>query len=81
MDSDNPSELLARSKYNILEPREIYELVGQVPNVVFPSGLIVNGEKPINRNTELFVYYGAADTSVCLATATIGEIMDDLEYY
>ncbi len=81
LDSDNPSELLARSKYNILEPREIYELVGQVPNVVFPSGLIVNGEKPINRNTELFVYYGAADTSVCLATATIGEIMDDLEYY
>ncbi len=40
-DLNDPSIVLARSKCNILEPRELFELVGQVPNVVFPSGMIV----------------------------------------
>ncbi|MCK4510247.1 hypothetical protein KAW64_00825, partial [bacterium] len=38
---DDPSNVLARSRDNILEPRETYEIAGQVPNVVFPSGMIV----------------------------------------
>jgi len=38
LDLDDPSRVLARSRNNVLEPRELYELVGQVPNVVFPSG-------------------------------------------
>jgi len=41
LDLDNPGILIARSRYNILEPRETYETTGQVPNVVFPSGMIV----------------------------------------
>ena len=40
-DLNDPSIVLSRSKYNILEPRELFELTGQVPNVVFPSGMIV----------------------------------------
>jgi len=79
LDLENPSTVLARTKYNILEPRESYELTGQVPNVVFPTGLILNDDLPVTRNSELMIYYGAADTSVCLATSTVGEIMADLE--
>jgi predicted GH43/DUF377 family glycosyl hydrolase len=41
LDLDDPSRVLARSRDNILEPREPYELMGQVPNVVFPTGMIV----------------------------------------
>ena len=40
-DLQDPSRVLGRSRRNILEPRELYELVGQVPNVVFPSGAVV----------------------------------------
>jgi predicted GH43/DUF377 family glycosyl hydrolase len=79
LDLAEPTRVLARSRENILEPREPYELVGQVPNVVFPSGMIVDeydedgfalGDSPVR------VYYGAADTVVALATTTVKELID-----
>jgi predicted GH43/DUF377 family glycosyl hydrolase len=71
--------VLARSRYNILEPREPYELAGQVPNVVFPSGMIVERFDQrgfADPNSPVLVYYGAADTSVGLAHTTIAELID-----
>ena len=64
--------------YNILEPRELYELVGQVPNVVFPSGMIAeqyDDDGFAMPKSIVLVYYGAADTVVGLATATIEELI------
>ena len=75
---DDPSRVLARSRDNILEPREPYEMTGQVPNVVFPSGMIVEGYDEqgfADPDSRALVYYGAADTSVGLATATVGELI------
>ena len=72
LDADDPTKVLARSRENILEPREMYELVGQVPNVVFPSGWVRDGD-------ELLVYYGAADTCVGLARTTVKELLDGCE--
>lgn len=79
LDLDDPTIVKARSSNNILEPRELYELTGQVPNVVFPSGMIVdhydeNGFAEANSKVNL--YYGAADTSVALATTTVGRLLD-----
>ena len=77
-DLNDPSIVLHRSKYNILEPRELYELVGQVQNVVFPSGLIVehyDDEGFALPKSIALVYYGAADTVVGLATTTIEELI------
>ncbi len=74
LDLDDPSKVTGRCPYNILEPREIYELAGQVPNVVFPSGMIVKDidhEGFAREDSDVFVYYGAADTSVGLAVTTI----------
>jgi beta-1,4-mannooligosaccharide/beta-1,4-mannosyl-N-acetylglucosamine phosphorylase len=68
LDADDPTRVLARSRENILEPRELYEMVGQVPNVVFPSGWVVDGE-------QVKLYYGAADTCVGLALTTIPELL------
>ncbi len=79
---EDPSRVLARSRDNVLEPREHYELVGQVPNVVFSGGMIVEetdaeGFAPPGANVR--VYYGAADTSIGLATTTIGDLLSACE--
>jgi beta-1,4-mannooligosaccharide/beta-1,4-mannosyl-N-acetylglucosamine phosphorylase len=82
LDLDDPSRVLARTRDNILEPREPYELVGQVPNVVFPTGMIVDGsdgEGFAMEESVVRVYYGAADTCVCLATTTIAELLGAME--
>lgn len=82
LDLENPAKVLGRSKYNILEPREIYELTGQVPNVVFPTGLVsMQPEKNgfTDDDAELMLYYGAADTSVCLAITTARELLEACE--
>jgi beta-1,4-mannooligosaccharide/beta-1,4-mannosyl-N-acetylglucosamine phosphorylase len=78
LDLKDPSKVVARGKYNILEPREPYELMGQVPNVCFPSGIIVekyDDEGFALNNSKVFIYYGAADTCVGLLTTTIGELV------
>jgi len=78
LDLDNPSRLLARGSQNILEPRELYEQVGQVPNVVFPGGMIVDqtdNDGFAGPDSVVRVYYGAADTVVCLATTTVQDLI------
>jgi len=69
LDLKNPSKVIARTKEPILEPEEDYEIFGDVPNVVFPEGAIVKGN-------ELFVYYGAADKTCCLATCNLEELVN-----
>lgn len=79
LDLHDPSRVVARSRYNILEPREAWELAGQVPNVVFPSGMIVEDvdERGFARpESPVRIYYGAADTCVGLATTTVQELID-----
>lgn len=71
LDIDNPHRLIARLPYWILGPHEPYETSGEVPNVVFSCGQTVQGDT-------IRVYYGAADTCVCLAMASLAEILDAL---
>ena len=54
-----------------MSPDASYERMGDVPNVVFPCGSIVDGDL-------LRIYYGAADTSVGLATGRISELLEVL---
>ncbi len=67
---DDPSRVLCRSAIPILSPREYYERVGDVNNVVFSCGAILEED-----GQELKVYYGASDTSICLGTAKVNELM------
>jgi beta-1,4-mannooligosaccharide/beta-1,4-mannosyl-N-acetylglucosamine phosphorylase len=74
----DPSRVLARTRWNCLEPREPYECIGQVPNVVFPSGWVAEPEDEegfVPAESRVLLYYGAADTCVGLATATVGEML------
>lgn len=78
LDADDPSRVIARGTDNVLEPRERYELTGQVPNVVFPSGWTVSGLDPDGvapPEARLQVYYGAADTCVGLAETTVEDLV------
>ena len=78
LDLDDPSKVIARGRNNILEPREMFEMVGQVPNVVFPSGVVVNefdAEGFALSNAMAHVYYGAADTVVGLASAKVSDLI------
>lgn len=77
-DLNNPEIVISRGTQNILEPRELCELAGQVPNVVFPTGIIVeefDKEGFAKGDSEVKIYYGAADTSVCLVTTTVDELI------
>lgn len=79
-DLNDPSVIIGRGKYNILEPREYYELCGQVQNVVFPCGMVVeeyDSEGFALPESKVSIYYGAADTVVGLATTTIKELIED----
>ena len=60
LDLKDPKRILAKTDSPILTPGEYYERIGLVPNVVFPSGAIV-------ENDVIYLYYGAADTTCCLA--------------
>jgi predicted GH43/DUF377 family glycosyl hydrolase len=78
LDLDDPTKVLGRCRDNILEPREPYELTGQVPNVVFPSGWVVDRFDETGcacSDSPVKIYYGAADTVVALAETTIGELV------
>ena len=55
----------------ILGPLEPYERVGDVPNVVFPCGLVHD-----HATDEVRLYYGAADSFICLATARLSDLLD-----
>lgn len=79
LDLNDPSKVIGRSRCNILEPREIWELCGQVPNVTFPSGMIVekfDNEGFAEDESEVKIYYGAADTSVGLLITSISELIE-----
>jgi len=60
LDLENPAKVLSRLNYPLLEPEFSFERNGIIPNVVFPCGIVV-------RDNTLYVYYGGADTVICVA--------------
>ena len=71
LDLEDPRRIRRRSDEWVFGPSEDYEIVGDTPHVTFPTGAILDKE-----SNELRVYYGAADTTVALATADMGRLMD-----
>lgn len=71
LDLDQPWKVIHRTKSYLLHPREIYENVGDVPNVAFPCAALVDG-----ATGRMAIYYGGADTVTCLAFGRISEIID-----
>ena len=70
LDLDEPWKVRFRARPYLMSPQELYECVGDVPNVVFPCAALT--DPPTGR---LAIYYGAADTTICLAFAKIDELV------
>jgi len=71
LDLDQPWKVIYRTRPYLLNPREYYECVGDVPNVVFPCAALV--DPPTGR---MAIYYGGADTVTCLAFAYLHEVVE-----
>ena len=81
VDLNNPQKVIYRSPNPILEPEEDYEIGlsgAWVPNVVFTCGAVAGSDKDIlGDDDEILVYYGAADTSIGVATATLADLIPE----
>ena len=70
LDLEDPSKVIGMSKLPLIAPDKPYETQGGFRNdVVFPGGMI------LEDNGEVKIYYGAADTCECLATADVFDLI------
>ena len=71
LDIDEPWKVLYRTAPYIMSPQTLYECVGDVPNVVFPCAALTDAE-----TGKIAIYYGGADTVVCVAYTQVNELVD-----
>ena len=70
LDLEDPSKIVGMYKEPILVPETDYEVEeGIRQNVIFPGGMILEDDG------EVKIYYGAADTVECLATANVDDLL------
>lgn len=68
LDKNDPEQVIYRSEEPILTPTENYERFGKVPNVVFSCGQVL-------MDNQLLIYYGGADSVLCVATYDFSELL------
>ena len=73
-DLNNPEICLKRGDEWVLGPEEPYEINGDVDNVIFPCGCTLASDGDTLR-----LYYGAADTSIAMATGSVKVMLDWLQ--
>jgi predicted GH43/DUF377 family glycosyl hydrolase len=69
-DLEKPDVCVARGDSWIFGPEAPYELQGDVGKVTFPCGLTIGAD-----GDTISLYYGAADTSIALATGSIRHLL------
>lgn len=69
-DLENPGKILGVSNRWILQPEDPWEVTGYVSNVVFTCGAIPEEDGTVK------IYWGAADTVMCVGTARLDELVD-----
>ncbi len=74
LDIDNPLKELARLPYPLFFPEKPWELRGEVNNVCFPTGTA-------RVDDTLFIYYGAADERIAIASMSYSSLIDELLRY
>lgn len=72
LDLNNPQKELARLPYPLFYPEKEWELKGEVNNVCFPTGTILEGDV-------LYIYYGAADERIAVATVSFKALLAELK--
>ncbi len=70
-DLKDPKKIIGKMNRYLMVPEMPYEYMGNVPQVVFPTAAI-----PYYEEDRLDIYYGGADTCICLAEAKLSELVD-----
>ncbi len=71
LDADDPAKVLRRTPEPFFAPEAEFEVTGFVPQVVFPTGVVEDGET-------VLVYYGAADACTAVAEFRLRDLLDAL---
>ena len=71
LDLKNPRKEIARLPYPLFYPEKEWELKGEVNNVCFPTGAI-------QVEDTLYIYYGAADERIAVASLSVKELLAEL---
>ena len=69
LDAADPARVLKWTPEPFFRPENDFETAGFVPNVVFPTGVVSDGDN-------LLLYYGAADTVVAVAAFSLNSVLD-----
>jgi len=72
LDLNDPTKEIGRLKYPLFSPELDWEKQGVVNNVVFPSATILRGDS-------LFIYYGAADKYIGIASISLKELIQEIK--
>ncbi len=72
MDFKDPRKIIGKTRGAILVPEEKYEKEGIMPNIIFPSGGLVEKDK-------LIIYYGGTDTVICRACVDLEPLLEAME--
>lgn len=70
-DLKEPWKMISRTQQPLMLPETGYERQGMVPNIVFPTGALIEDDS-------LFIAYGAADTTCCVATCSVSKLLKRL---
>ncbi|MCF7790779.1 MAG: hypothetical protein K9M56_02150 [Victivallales bacterium] len=70
LDADDPSIVKTRSNIPILAPREYYERVGDVNNIIYCGGGVLEGD-------DLILYYGGANSCICRGSVKLKRIINE----
>jgi predicted GH43/DUF377 family glycosyl hydrolase len=70
LDLNDPSQVIGYTRDFLLWPEHDYEMKGRVMNVVFTCNALLEDDGMVK------VYYGAADTNICLAEARLDDLME-----
>lgn len=73
LDLNDPKRIVGEVRRPFLVPETEYEFYGRVPRIVFPSGAFI-------RKKTIYFYYGAADTTSCLATLNLDDFLEELVF-
>lgn len=71
LDLENPQKEIARLPYPLFFPEKQWELKGEVNNVCFPTGAVLEEDS-------LYIYYGAADERIAVVSLSLKELLAEL---
>lgn len=74
LDKENPQKLIARTKLPLIPPDRSYEQAGYVPNVIFPTGAILDKDQEV-----VTIFAGGADEVTSMLKVSVEDILSRLD--